>query len=131
MGAQRPRLVATGGASLLGRPRPILVHDHIEDTGRCDEVRNDDDPVSIDNRSREELQIYAEPLTDPAAIDAATSSRSTVLCHRQERCCWRGIERINGTTCRQTAWYFKPFQRTQYLEINNPINTPIVFASMS
>ena len=31
----------------------------------------------------------------------------------------------------QTAWYFAPFQRTQYLEINNPINTPTVFASMS
>jgi hypothetical protein len=71
VGAQRPRLVTTGGASLLGGPRPILVHDHIEDTGHCDDVRNHDDPVSINNRPLEELQIYAEPLTDPAAIEPA------------------------------------------------------------
>jgi hypothetical protein len=119
VGAQRPRLVTTGGASLLGGPRPILVHDHIEDTGHCDEVRNDDDPVSIDNRPLEELQIYAEPLTDPAAIEAANQYFNDL------------IAMADPGQASRLPRVFTPFQRIQYLEINNPINTPIVFASMS
>jgi hypothetical protein len=43
-----------------------------------------------------------------------------------------GVQRGSTlTACQQTAKYFTRFQRTQYLEINNPITTPTVFASMS
>lgn len=40
-------------------------------------------------------------------------------------------ERIYGCNMPGDCLVYAPFQRTQYFEINNPINTPIVFASMS
>jgi hypothetical protein len=41
---------------------------------------------------------------------------------------YREDQRYNMPT---NCLVLQPFQRSQYLETSNPINTPIVFASMS